>query len=107
MTIERKAAIAGVTLWVMLTFNAGLFVWNVVGGFYGLATVQSIVLVVGTAWLWVVPKVDAFLNAQLGQAIAQRRMSELGLRVMEEQTRSGRVSVSLAGEVKSGGVRMN
>jgi len=106
MTVERKAAIAGGMLWSAIAFNACAFVWNVVGGFYGLAAVQSIIIVGLTSFASIFPKIHAKLDAILANAIAQRRMAELGLQVMEQQTRAGRVQVEMVGEVR-GGVRMN
>lgn len=85
MTVNRSA-IAAATLWGGGVLNLGVVVLKLWFHDYGGAAVQSVVVVFLGAWIGVVHKIDAWVDARLAEAVAQRRMAENMAQVMERQT---------------------
>lgn len=99
MTVN-KAAIATATLWISAGSNVALLALDLAQHHYGGAAAQSIIVALISAWIAVRPKVDAWFDARLGEAIAQRRTAEIALAGIERMARARedmRVQVSVVG----------
>jgi hypothetical protein len=81
--------------------NTAVVVADLAHGDFRAGALQSIALLLLTAWWAWVPKADALLEARVGEAVAQRRMAEIGLAVVEEQRRAGNVRVNIVGEASA------
>ncbi len=91
--------IARAALWASVGINIALGVWDVAIGAYLLAAWQSIVVAFLTAWLWIVPTVHDWAEAQRAEAVARQRIAELSLEWMQREGRRGNVRVTLRGGV--------
>lgn len=97
MTARTAAALARVTPYVCLGFNTGVVLVDMILGQYTSAAYQLIAVALLVGWVSLIPKVDAWLDAQLGTAIANRKTAELALSVMETHARAGDLQVRLSG----------
>jgi hypothetical protein len=82
-------------LWIVTAVNVGLGVEDVAVGRYEAAALQSIVVAACAAGQWLLPTVHAWLDAKRGEAVAERRMSEIALAQIEQQVRNGEVIFGL------------
>lgn len=98
MTVPTARTIARWTLRASLGWNAALIVVNVVGRRYESAGFILIVVAFLATWLWASPKIDAHLDARLGEAIAQRTMAEIALTELQRSQRAGELRVDLSVE---------
>ena len=94
MTARRAGDVAN---WFNVGLNVVLFGLSVTQHNYGTASWNLTVAFVFLAWLQVNPKIHGRLDAKLGDAVAERKMRELALALMEQQIRDGNVRVNVMG----------
>jgi hypothetical protein len=82
-------------LWIVMAVNVGLGEEVVAVGRYEAAALPSLVVAVCAVSQWLLPTVYAWLDAKRGEAVAERRMSEIALAQMEQQVRNGEVIFGL------------
>lgn len=97
MTVDRKLAIARGTLWASAGFNLILTVVNVWQHQYAAAAWDAIIVTGTVSWIPIAAKIDARMDAKVGEAVAQRRMAEIALAEMERARSEMRVHVSVMG----------
>jgi hypothetical protein len=95
MTATTRRRLADVSLWASFALNVAATVFDLASGHGGAAAVQSIGIVVVTAWLAIRAPLDAWLEARLGEAVANRQITEIALAQVQAVTRLGDVSVSV------------
>lgn len=95
MTVPTARTIARTALVFSLGFNTAAVLTNTLAGRYEAAAVQSILVGLLTAWLWLVPKIDAWLDARLAEAVAQQAVAEIALTEMQRMQRRGELQVGL------------
>lgn len=92
------ATLASLSLWVALACNVWVVAVDLATGHYRSGALQAIAVAVLTAWLYFVRKIDQWLDTAVGEVTARRRIAELSLHVVEEQVRTGNVSLTIVGE---------
>lgn len=94
MTVNSRA-IAAASWWVSLALNVWAIGLSVARGQVGQAGLQSLAVVGLAAGAWVIGTLDQKLQVQIGHHVAERRMQELALSVMQAQVRAGNLSVTV------------
>ncbi len=94
MTLLRKPEVWRVALWASLAYNVGVFLSDLWLRQFTGAAMQSVVIVALASWLKASAVLYRRLDAQLGNAVAQRRMTELALKAMKDGIAGIEVSVS-------------
>jgi hypothetical protein len=96
VTIDTHRQIARTAMWVSVGMNVGIICEDLAlrQDFNG-AMFASVIVVVLTSWLWLVTKIDQRLDADLGHAVADRRVAELTLAAVEDAHRSGRYRIEV------------
>ena len=83
------------TQWAGLAANIALTVLTIAVGSYGQASFQVVCVLAIAGLLWGQPRIDALLDARLGEAQAKRRIADLALHAFEQQMREGNVRVTV------------
>jgi hypothetical protein len=99
MTATTRRRLADVSLWASFVLNVAATAFDLASGHGAAAAVQSIAIVVVTAWLAIRVPLDAWLEARLGEAVANRQITEIALAQVQAVTRLGDVSVSVKATV--------
>lgn len=96
MTVPTARLGARLTLWASLAWNGGIVVANVVRGRYEAGAFALIVVGVLATWLWLVPKIDGWLDARLAEAIAQKTSAEIVLAEVQRLQRHGELQIGVS-----------
>jgi uncharacterized PurR-regulated membrane protein YhhQ (DUF165 family) len=98
MTVNHRA-IGRSALWAAFGFNVAQVVTSLWLRHYEAAAFQSIVVAALTAWMAALPRLDAWLDARLAEAIAQQTTAETVLAELLRMKAAGemRVSAKLSG----------
>lgn len=96
MTTTHARQFARAVMVGSVLFNAGLLVVNVAWDKYEPAAMQSIVVAFLAVWLYVTPKVDAWLDARLAEATANQRTAEIASAELERMQRAGELRVGMS-----------
>jgi hypothetical protein len=97
MTAATRARIADVSLWASVVLNVAATAVDLATGHGGAAAVQSIAIVAVTAWLALRVNLDAWLEARLGEAVANRQLAEIALAQFEAMAHRVGISVAVEG----------
>lgn len=76
MTTKHRSSLGTAALAFSAVFNLLQVVIDVWRGEFGVAGAQCLLLVLIAAWFYLLPKFDAWLDARLAEAIAQRQTAE-------------------------------
>ena len=97
MTTAQHRTIARVTAWAAFALNVGVCVGYLVGRYYFAAAWSSVLAMLMAAWLSLLPKVEAWLDANVASARIHRDLQQTALEVMREQRRAGNARVTVSG----------
>lgn len=98
MTVNNRA-IAGAVLWGSAGFNVAVMLSSVWRHEIAVAAVQSVLVVILAAWLALRPKLDAWLDARLAEANAQRDTAQLLFKEVERLQRDGQLQLGVTASV--------
>ena len=95
MTWLNKRTVAYRLMLGSVGLNTGIVVGDLVVRQWAGAAHQSIVVALLGTWFWLVPKVDAWLDAQLAEAEANQRTAEMASAEFARLQRRGELQVGV------------
>jgi hypothetical protein len=98
MTLNGRR-IARLVMFGSAGLNLGITLGDLARREYTIAATQSVLVVVLAVWLYVMPRVDDWLDARVGEATAQRQLAETMLKEVQRLAQAGGLRVGVASEV--------
>lgn len=98
MTVPTSRTLARGALWASIGLNTSTVLTNLVAARYEAGATLSILVMLLAAWLWLIPKVDAWVDARLAEALAHKTVAEIALAEVQRLQRQGDLRVGLSVE---------